>query len=67
MADSAAFANTGEDVIARSIAVEHDSSAENLSPEEFRDYYEIDRTVDELVRGHYKRVCIVHYCPQQIR
>lgn len=53
MADTSAFANSGEEIISQSIDVEFVGPA---SPEEFADYYEIDRTVDEIVRGNYKRV-----------
>jgi len=59
MIESTAFASSGEDVISRSIDVELDRSAANLSQDEFADYYEIDRTVEEIVRGDYKRVSTV--------
>jgi diphthamide biosynthesis protein 2 len=59
MIESTAFASSGEEVITRPIDVELDRSTANLSYDEFTDYYEIDRTVDEIIRGDYKRVSVV--------
>ena len=59
MADLAsnAFSASGEDAIGRHINVETDETADRLnSHQEFEDYYEIDRTVDEIVKGDYRRV-----------
>lgn len=51
------FAASGADVITRTIDVDIDTTADQLSQEEFQDFYEIDRTAKEIVQGDYKRVC----------
>lgn len=52
-----AFSTSGEDAITRSINVEFDKTAESLSGSvEFANFYDIDRTVDEIVNGAFKRV-----------
>lgn len=59
MATSAsnAFSGSGEDAIGRQIEVEADTTADHLnSHQEFENYYEIDRTVDQIVKGGYQRV-----------
>ena len=51
------FSASGEGIIGRHIQVEADQTADRLnSHQEFEDYYEIDRTVDEIVKGDYQRV-----------
>ena len=51
------FSASGEGVIGRHIQVEADQTADRLnSHQEFEDYYEIDRTVDEIVKGDCQRV-----------
>ncbi len=60
MAENTAFSSSGEDVINRTITIEE---GHDLLQEEFEDYYDIDRTVEEIVKGGYKRVCLFYlYC-----
>jgi len=54
--ETTAFAASGEDAIARTIDVQLDTTANQLSPSEFEDFYEIERTAAEIVGGDYKRV-----------
>lgn len=53
MAENTAFSPSGEDVISRTIEVTQESVPQE---ESFADYYEIERTVQEISRGDYKRV-----------
>lgn len=55
MAESTAFSSSGEDAISRVIAVEPDGPSD-LSEQDLFDYFEIQRTVDEINKGDYKRV-----------
>ncbi|PPQ63650.1 hypothetical protein CVT24_004424 [Panaeolus cyanescens] len=52
------FAASGADVIARTIDIDVDTTAEQLSPEEFQDFYDIDETADKIVREDYKRIAL---------
>ncbi|KAF9039326.1 diphthamide biosynthesis protein [Panaeolus papilionaceus] len=52
------FAASGADVITRTIDVDIDTTADQLSQEEFQDFYEIDRTAKEIVQGDYKRIAL---------
>lgn len=54
--ENTAFSTAGEDAISRTIDVQLDTTAEQLSPQEFERFYEIERVVEEIVRGDYKRV-----------
>jgi hypothetical protein len=55
--ETAAFSATGEDAITRTIDVHVDEIANHFASElDFDDFYEIERTVDEIVKGDYKRV-----------
>lgn len=51
------FADSGEAVISQKIEVSPDLSTASLSTDEFAEYYDIERTVGEIVRGGYKSVC----------
>lgn len=51
-----AFSTSGEDAITRTINVEADETADKLAEDEFDEFYEIERTVEEIVKGDYKRV-----------
>ena len=51
-----AFADSGEAVISQKIETPPDLSASNLSTDKFAEYYDIERTVDEIVKGGYKCV-----------
>jgi hypothetical protein len=55
------FADSGEVVISQKVVVSPDLSASNLSADEFAEYYDIKRTVDEIVKGDYKRVCLIPF------
>ena len=50
------FADSGEAVISKKIEATPDLSASNLSVGEFAEYYDIERTVDEIIKGNYKSV-----------
>ena len=56
MAENTAFSSSGEEVIARPIEVEQEGVPLD---EDFDAYYEIDRTVDQISKGDYKRVSIL--------
>ena len=49
------FADSGEAAISRKIEFSPDI-APDLSPDEFAEYYDIERTVDEIVKGGHKSV-----------
>jgi diphthamide biosynthesis protein 2 len=55
------FADSGEGVISQKIETSPDLSASDLSAGEFAEYYDIERTVDEIVKGDYKSVCPVPF------
>jgi hypothetical protein len=55
------FTDSGEAVISRKIEVTPDVSASSLSAEEFVEYYDVERTVDEVVKGGYKCVRSAHF------
>jgi diphthamide biosynthesis protein 2 len=55
-----AFSTSGEDAITRTIDVKIDTTANQLALTEFDDYYEIERTAGEIVKGDYKRVRFIH-------
>ena len=57
MTEATTFADSGEAVISQKIEVLPDISASNLSADEFSEYYDIERTADEIVKGGYKCVC----------
>lgn len=50
------FADSGEAVISRKIDVSLDTSASPLSASEFAEYYDVARTMDEIIKGGYKCV-----------
>lgn len=52
------FSTSGEEAITQVIDIQPDNSANTLSPKEFDDFYEIERTADEIIEGDYKRVCV---------
>ena len=56
MAEATTFAASGEEAITRQIDVEADVAPQDLSQEQFEDYFEIERTAQEVVRHDYKRV-----------
>lgn len=53
-AESTTFSSSGEDVITRKIDVE--SNGLIVSSEHFADFYEIERTIQEIIDGDFKRV-----------
>ena len=50
------FADSGEAVISRKIEGLPDISTSDLSANEFIEYYDVERTVGELVKGGYRCV-----------
>jgi len=54
------FSASGEEAITRPIDVQPEDIAKKLSPEEFDVFYEIDRTVDEILGGDFKKVRLEH-------
>lgn len=65
MAETATFADSGAEAIARQIHVESDEIPQELSQEEFEAYFDIDRTVEIVLKHDYKRVRGLVYglCP----
>jgi diphthamide biosynthesis protein 2 len=57
-AEPSAFSTAEENAITRTINVTPDTAADQLPPEEFDNYYDIQRTSEEIVQGNYKRVCL---------
>jgi hypothetical protein len=55
------FADSGEAVISQKIEVSPDLSASSFPADEFAEYYDIERTVDEIVKGGYKSVCPIPF------
>ena len=56
------FADSGEAVISHKIETAPDLSASDLSANEFAEYYDIERTVDEIIKGDYKSVRPIPLC-----
>jgi diphthamide biosynthesis protein 2 len=50
------FSTSGEDIIKKTIAIHADESTLTLSPSQFDDFYDIERTAAEILSGDYKRV-----------
>lgn len=50
------FADSGEAAISQKIEGLPDISAPNLSTDELIEYYDVERTVDEIVKGGYGSV-----------
>ena len=60
------FADSGEAVISQKIETLPDLSAAILPAGEFVEYYDIERTVDEISKGNYKSVCpILFWTPRR--
>ncbi|OSX62785.1 hypothetical protein POSPLADRAFT_1088663, partial [Postia placenta MAD-698-R-SB12] len=57
-AENTAFSAAGEDVITRKIEIEKENLADKLSPEEFEEHYDIERTTKEIIEGDYKRIAL---------
>jgi len=51
-----AFSTADESAIARTIDISSDTAADHLSVEEFDDFYDIQRTADEITQNNFKRV-----------
>ncbi|KAA1470859.1 diphthamide biosynthesis protein [Dentipellis sp. KUC8613] len=60
MAENTAFASSGEDAIARPISLDEEEvqSTTNLSPKEFLEHYEIDRTAEAIRSSGFKRIAL---------
>jgi len=50
------FSTSGEDAITRVIDVQPDQSADVLPPDEFDEFYDIERTAREIIKGDFRRV-----------
>lgn len=57
MTETTTFADSGEEAITRQIHIESDEIPQELSQEEFEAYFDIDRTVEIVLKHDYKRVC----------
>jgi len=55
-AEASAFSTVDESAIARTINISSDTAADHLSAEEFDDFYDIQRTADEITQNDFKRV-----------
>ncbi|KAI0315496.1 putative diphthamide synthesis protein-domain-containing protein [Amylostereum chailletii] len=60
MAENTAFSSSGEDVISRPVQLDTTEiePAQNLSPSEFLEYYEIKRTAQEIVAEEWTRIAL---------
>jgi len=58
MAENTLFSSSGEEAIHRPVVINADelALARSLSPENFEEFYEIERTAEEISEGGYKRV-----------
>ncbi|ESK91334.1 diphthamide biosynthesis [Moniliophthora roreri MCA 2997] len=56
--ENTAFSTSGEEAIKRTIDVEIDETADHLTSEGFDDFYEIDRTAEEIEQGDFKRIAL---------
>lgn len=54
--ENTAFSSSGQDAITQSLDVVQDLTTKGFNQEQFDEYYEIRRTVDEIVAGDFKRV-----------
>lgn len=61
MAETTTFAASGEEAIARQIHVETEEVPNTPSQQEFETYFDIGRTVQEVLKHDYKRVGAVDY------
>ena len=57
-----AFSASGESTIVQGLDVKPDTTADNLAPGGFEEYYEIERTANEIIKGDYKRVGLPSIC-----
>ncbi|GJE95962.1 diphthamide biosynthesis protein [Phanerochaete sordida] len=58
MAETTTFAASGEEAIARQIHVEQDEAPHDLSPNDLEDFFEIERTVEKVLKHDYKRIAL---------
>lgn len=50
------FSSPAQDVIQRPVVLDQNQTHGQLTSEEFRDYYELEWTANEIVSNDYKRV-----------
>jgi diphthamide biosynthesis protein 2 len=55
-AENTAFSTSAEDAISRTIHVQPESTP--TSPSELANFYEIERTISEILAGDYKRIAL---------
>ncbi|KIP03700.1 hypothetical protein PHLGIDRAFT_25997 [Phlebiopsis gigantea 11061_1 CR5-6] len=58
MTETTTFADSGEEAITRQIHIESDEIPQELSQEEFEAYFDIDRTVEIVLKHDYKRITL---------
>ncbi|OBZ73265.1 Diphthamide biosynthesis protein 2 [Grifola frondosa] len=58
MAENSAFAASGESAISSKIELQDEDVPTDLSLEDFEEFYDIDRTVREIINGNYKRIAL---------
>lgn len=54
------FSTSSENAITRSLNITPDDSSNHLSPEQFDNFYDIEHTTDEIIKGDYKRVRTIY-------
>ncbi|KAF8887022.1 hypothetical protein CPB84DRAFT_1684756 [Gymnopilus junonius] len=52
------FSASGEDAITQSIQIVPDTTADQLSAHEFEQFYDIERTSQEIVKADYQRIAL---------
>ncbi|EKM77173.1 hypothetical protein AGABI1DRAFT_101874 [Agaricus bisporus var. burnettii JB137-S8] len=52
------FSTSSENAITRSLNITPDDSSNHLSPEQFDNFYDIEHTTDEIIKGDYKRIAL---------
>ncbi|KXN92635.1 Diphthamide biosynthesis protein 2 [Leucoagaricus sp. SymC.cos] len=57
-AEPSTFSTADETAITRTLDVQPDTTADQLSVEEFAEFYEIQRTADEIIHGDFKRIAL---------
>jgi hypothetical protein len=53
-----AFSSSAQAIIQKPLALENDATLEQLSEEQFNDYYELEWTANEIISNDYMRVSV---------
>lgn len=56
MSETATFSSSGEEAITRQIDISDAALPQDFSADGLNDYFDIDRTVNEIIQHNYKRV-----------